>query len=207
MSETASTVRIREAMTSEHAICAHILSRAWNSTSPSRSRPVGIRDFREQTFGELLLVTTSKGDPLGFISVWRPSWFVHHLFVHPMSQRRGIGRRLLGYVSTLAAGHPLSLKCQTENCAAIRFYERYGFQQTDSRGSDEFGEWVELRIPSAQPSCIPPSGQRMPPNKPLNAGPLGGEGGCTANLRTDQTKGWSSRHSPKVQVSRNRHDD
>ena len=74
---------------------------------------------------------------------------MHHLFVDPTSQGRGIGSCLLEYVSTLAAGHTLSLKCQTENRAAIRFYERHGFQQTNSRGSDNFGEWVGLRTPSA----------------------------------------------------------
>lgn len=149
MSESASTVRIREATTSEHAICAQILTSAWNSTSPSRPRRVTIHEFREQTLGEILLVATSEDGVVGFISVWRPSWFVHHLFIDPMSQGSGIGSCLLEYVSILAAGHPLSLKCQTENRAAIRFYERHGFQQTDSRGSDDFGEWVELRTPSA----------------------------------------------------------
>ena len=45
----------------------------------------------------------------------------------------------------LAGDRELSLKCQTENHGAIRFYTRLGFNQTTLEGADEFGEWVELR--------------------------------------------------------------
>jgi ribosomal protein S18 acetylase RimI-like enzyme len=143
-------VRVREATPLDLAACAEILVRAWSSALPNRPRRVALDDFREQTGGELLLVATLERDPVGFISVWSPVWFVHHLFVDPRHQGRGIGSRLLGHVSTLAGGRSLSLKCQVENRAALRFYERHGFRTTDSRGRDEFGEWVELRAESVQ---------------------------------------------------------
>jgi len=138
-------VRIREATPADLAICAGILERAWHSALPARPRRVAVDDLREQTRGELLLLATLERNPAGFISVWRPEWFVHHLFVDPSWQGRGIGGRLLEHVSRLADRHPLRLKCQTENRAAIRFYERHGFRATESRGCDAFGEWVGLR--------------------------------------------------------------
>jgi ribosomal protein S18 acetylase RimI-like enzyme len=145
MSEAQPEIGIREGSASDHAICAEILSRAWNSALPTRPRRVGVREFREQTLDELVLVAVSGREPVGFISVWKPSWFVHHLFVDPAFQGRNIGSRLLGHIAALAGEHEMGLKCQIENRAAIRFYERHGFQCTALRGSDEFGEWVELR--------------------------------------------------------------
>jgi GNAT superfamily N-acetyltransferase len=145
MLESSNKFSVREATAPELAICAEILCSAWNSALPSRPRRVGIEVFRDQTLDELLLVAAIQDDPVGFISLWKPSWFVHHLFVEPRCQGQGIGSFLLRHVSALAGSHPLSLKCQTENRAAIRFYERRGFHPTDSRGTDEYGEWVEFR--------------------------------------------------------------
>jgi GNAT superfamily N-acetyltransferase len=101
--------------------------------------------FREQTDGELLFVSASERHIAGFISVWAQEWFVHHLFVDPVFQNRGVGIGLLTHVAMLAGENALTLKCQTENQDAIRFYTRFGFNPTGLQGNDEFGEWIQLR--------------------------------------------------------------
>ena len=106
---------------------------------------VGVEDFRDATRGEFIFIAVRDGSLVGFVSVWKPSCFVHHLFVDPVFQGRGVGSALLRHVAMLAGDRPLSLKCQLENHSALRFYESRGFQPTASRGCDEFGDWVELR--------------------------------------------------------------
>ncbi len=159
MSEPAGKLAVREATPADHAACADILGRAWNSSLPTRPRLVGIDEFREQTRGELLLVAVRGHTVAGFISVWEPDWFIHHLFVEPAFQGSGIGRRLVEHVSAQASDRELSLKCQVDNAAAIRFYERNGFRCTASRGVGDFGEWVELRQHSSGQGRVGPAGK------------------------------------------------
>jgi len=135
---------IRAAATDDHSTCARILTQSWASALPNMRRDVGLAEFRDQTEGELLFVATCERGIVGFISVWAQDWFVHHLFVSPEFQNRGVGTHLLHHVSTLAGNRELSLKCPAENQSAIRFYTRLGFKPTALQGVDEFGEWVKL---------------------------------------------------------------
>jgi ribosomal protein S18 acetylase RimI-like enzyme len=136
---------IRPAVAEDHEICARILTEAWLSALPNWPRQVGLIAFREQTHGELLFVSACERRLAGFISVWQQEWFVHHLFVDPAFQNRGVGTVLLEHVAMLAGENELTLKCQAENQDAIRFYTRFGFEPTALRGHDELGEWVQLR--------------------------------------------------------------
>jgi ribosomal protein S18 acetylase RimI-like enzyme len=136
---------IRAAVAEDHESCARILTESWISALPHRPREVGLIEFREQTDGELLFVSANERGIAGFISVWAQEWFVHHLFVDPVFQNRGVGTGLLEHVAMLAGEGALTLKCQAENQDAIRFYARFGFTPTGLRGHDEFGEWVQLR--------------------------------------------------------------
>src|SRR5271154_1997561 len=80
--------------------------------NPARFR---LEDFEKETAGETVFVAEDgTGKLLGFISVWEPERFVHHLYVVPDQQRRGIGRRLL---KSLAFWLPLPyrLKCKVRN--------------------------------------------------------------------------------------------
>ncbi|MDB6135168.1 MAG: family acetyltransferase [Verrucomicrobiales bacterium] len=54
-------------------------------------------DFDAQREGEVIRLAedASTGQPLGFISVWTPERFIHHLFVDPDRLGQGVGRRLL----------------------------------------------------------------------------------------------------------------
>ena len=97
-----SKIAIRAERPSDGEICADVLSRAWTSSANNTPRNVGLRDFRELTAGELLLVAADSDRAIGFISVWQPSWFVHHLFVAPEYQGMSVGSRLVDHVARLA---------------------------------------------------------------------------------------------------------
>ncbi|MGL4249905.1 MAG: GNAT family N-acetyltransferase [Aeromonas sp.] len=93
-----------------------------------------LNDLTHQSEGEQIWVA-EHGDTLcGFISIWLPDSFVHHLYVAPEWQGRGLGRALLA--SGLAACPlPASLKVAERNTAAIAFYRRLGWQV-----ANEFGQ-------------------------------------------------------------------
>lgn len=53
-------------------------------------------DFDEHTRGEALLVAQARDEGIvGFVSVWEPERFVHHLYVAGTRLREGIGAALL----------------------------------------------------------------------------------------------------------------
>lgn len=89
-------------------------------------------DFARDTAGETLFVAAGTDDnPLGFLSVWAPDRFVHHLYVRSESRNRGIGKALLGYLRTQLP-MPWKLKCLTANDAALAFYESQGWRNVSS---------------------------------------------------------------------------
>ncbi|HFQ5347171.1 TPA: GNAT family N-acetyltransferase [Vibrio vulnificus] len=67
-----------------------------------------LTDFAKDTDGEEIWVAVEQGIIVGFISIWKPENFIHHLFVCPNSLKRGIGFKLLSHVKELS--NSLSLK-------------------------------------------------------------------------------------------------
>jgi GNAT superfamily N-acetyltransferase len=103
-----------------------------------------LTDFAEQTAGETIhLAADASGCLLGFISVWLPDQFVHHLFVSRCHQRQGVGTLLL---RSLESWFPLPyrLKCLCTNASALAFYRNLGWQK-ESLGSDALGDYWVLR--------------------------------------------------------------
>jgi GNAT superfamily N-acetyltransferase len=71
---------------------------------------------------------------MGFISVWKPNLFIHHLYIARTHQRQGVGSALINEIqSTL--GTPLLLKCGADNTKAQVFYESSGW----TRGAVDVG--------------------------------------------------------------------
>jgi len=101
------------------------LSRAANGSFPAPA--YGMREFLAAIDGEDILVARIDKEIAGFVSVWRAENFVHHLFVLPKHQRKGIGKALISRCAH-TFGLPLSLKCVAANTAACRFYEQSGWQ-------------------------------------------------------------------------------
>jgi ribosomal protein S18 acetylase RimI-like enzyme len=100
-------------------------------------------DFEEQTRGEQVWVAEQGGNICGFIAIWQPDHFVHHLYVSSDWHGQGIGRALLE--RGLANTNSGSLKVATRNTAALAFYHRLGWQSTEESGHcDVTGPWCKL---------------------------------------------------------------
>ena len=99
-------------------------------------------DFEQQTAGEEIWIAEHGGNICGFIAIWKPDNFVHHLYVSTDWHGHGIGRALLE--KGLATGQG-SLKVATRNTAAVAFYHRLGWIETEERGHcDLTGPWCML---------------------------------------------------------------
>lgn len=100
-------------------------------------------NFARDTEGEALLVAVGSDDePKGFVSVWMPDAFIHHLYVRSGSRQEGIGRALL---DALGARMPMPwrLKCLRANDAAFSFYLSLGWREVSS-GVGEDGPFAVL---------------------------------------------------------------
>ncbi|MGQ8631016.1 GNAT family N-acetyltransferase [Agrobacterium sp. DKPNP3] len=85
-----------------------------------------LEDFDTETNGEAITISADNDRLTGFISVWQPSNFIHHLHVDPRYVGRGIGRSLL---SSLPGWKSVryQLKCVSANRGALAFYLANGF--------------------------------------------------------------------------------
>ncbi|ACR31392.1 GNAT family N-acetyltransferase [Burkholderia glumae] len=100
-------------------------------------------DFDAQTRDELLLLAEDEtGRLLGFVSVWEPTDFIHHLFVAAGHLRNGVGRALLNALPGWP-GRRYQLKCLSRNHAALAFYRACGFSEAGS-GSGPEGDYLLL---------------------------------------------------------------
>lgn len=102
-----------------------------------------LSDFDTQTEGERLLVAEDdSGQLAGFISVWEPDHFIHHLYVCGRRHRRGIGRALLRALPGWPATR-YRLKCLRANAPALAFYRASCFTEIGV-GAAEDGEYLLL---------------------------------------------------------------
>src|SRR4051794_10694155 len=73
-----------------------------------------LSDFERQTRGEEVIVAERDNRIMGFISLWLPDNFIHHLYILADFQGRGIGSLLLEESITVMSGVP-QLKCLVAN--------------------------------------------------------------------------------------------
>ncbi|WPO96660.1 GNAT family N-acetyltransferase [Buttiauxella sp. HR94] len=106
-----------------------------------------LEDFDAATLGERIWVADEDGHRLGFASVTLNDNFVHNLFVDPTYQGQGVGSALLKTVQSNFTSSG-SLKCLTENKAALAFYRRHGWH-IEARGEAPEGDYYLLhyRLP------------------------------------------------------------
>ncbi|ULQ52066.1 GNAT family N-acetyltransferase [Flavihumibacter fluvii] len=93
-------------------------------------------DFDEETNGEYILVAHYGNNIAGFISIWMKDNFIHHLYVDPAFQQKGIGSELLKAALELLDA-PVTLKCLVKNEKAILFYRKQGFFEMGTGPSAE----------------------------------------------------------------------
>ncbi|WP_033138942.1 GNAT family N-acetyltransferase [Aeromonas finlandensis] len=102
-----------------------------------------LEDFEAQTKGEQVWVAEQGGNICGFIAIWQPDHFIHHLYVSNDWHGQGIGRALLE--RGLADSPHGALKVAIRNTAAVAFYHRLGWQNSDETGYCEVtGPWCKL---------------------------------------------------------------
>lgn len=96
-----------------------------------------LADFDAQTQDEQLWVALDDAArPIGFIALWAPERFIHHLYVDRAWAGRGVGRALLRALP----GWPQTrfvLKCLSLNEGAQAFYRACGFTLAGSGGTGD----------------------------------------------------------------------
>lgn len=100
-------------------------------------------DFAAASEGEEIWVAERPGVGVcGFISVWRPESFIHHLYIDPRFHRQGIGTALLESLANWLP-EPWTLKCAAANTLAFAFYTARGWKQIET-GVSENGPYFLL---------------------------------------------------------------
>jgi ribosomal protein S18 acetylase RimI-like enzyme len=113
-----------------------------------------LADFDAQTRDESILAAEDeRGRICGFISVWKPDRFIHHLYVDQQCSGRGIGRALLRQLPEWCNTR-YRLKCLRINVAALAFYEACDFVQIGS-GTSEEGAYLLLESSGAHDRQAP----------------------------------------------------
>ncbi|MDF9620146.1 GNAT family N-acetyltransferase [Pseudomonas entomophila] len=110
-----------------------------------QSEQFQLMDFDAQTEGEQILLAEIDGLCVGFISVWVPDHFIHHLYIAASHARQGIGRALLAALPGWP-GTCYRLKCLVRNEGALAFYDACGFTEVDA-GTGEEGDYLLLQSP------------------------------------------------------------
>lgn len=103
-----------------------------------------LEDFDKQTQGEYILSALIDDIPVGFISIWMPNNFIHHLYVDNAYQGKNIGTQLLKATIQKTA-FPITLKCLVSNTKATNFYLRKGFVEK-SRGQSGNGTYILFEL-------------------------------------------------------------
>lgn len=143
------TVAVRPYEPADRARCAEIYVAArrvaFHWVPPAQFSP---DDFVRDTVDEEIHVAERRilngtAEVIGFVSVFLPGRFVHHLYVDPDRRRSGVGRLLIRQAVGLRPG-PWRLKCVAANAPALAFYRSEGWVE-EGRGADDLGPHLALR--------------------------------------------------------------
>ena len=139
-------ISIRPFKPADSGACTAIFDQAWHAGHPNAPRRIDAATLRAETEGERIFVAEAAGQVIGFVSVFEPNRFIHHLYVEPSWQRRSVGAALLEEALRRLGG-AATLKCQTGNPGAIAFYCRLGWTPGET-GESHIGPWVRLHSPA-----------------------------------------------------------
>lgn len=103
-----------------------------------------LEDFEKQTQGEYILTAHINHIVVGFISIWMPNNFIHHLYVDTKYQGKNIGTELLK-AAIQKTVFPITLKCLVNNTKAVEFYIKKGFAEK-SRGHSSNGTYILFEL-------------------------------------------------------------
>lgn len=110
-----------------------------------------LADFERDTEGEEIYVAETAGQVTGFVSLWVPEPFIHHLYVDENHRGRGIGSALLTH-AVRRLPFPIRLKTPKRNTRAIDFYLRAGWSKTAEGDDGVAGPfWMMTLVKPATP--------------------------------------------------------
>ncbi len=135
----------REALAADRAAMARIYHHCLASAAWMPPEVAAVADFDRDTEGERLFVMESAGRVIGFISIWEPESFIHHLYVDPEAQGRGVGPGLLTGLQRHVSP-PWRLKCSCDNHRAHQFYLRQGWLERETGDSDTGPYWLMEKL-------------------------------------------------------------
>lgn len=101
-------------------------------------------DFEKSTRGEYILTALIDDIPVGFISIWMPTRFIHHLYIDKNHQGKKVGTALIK-AAIAATQLPLTLKCLENNLVAIEFYKHKGFVEKE-KGQSSNGAFILFEL-------------------------------------------------------------
>lgn len=140
-------IKIIEAQTKDYKLLREIfLNERRNAFYWLNPSAFSLEDFDKQTQGEFILIAFIGDVPIGFISIWMPNNFIHHLYINQKYQKKGIGTLLLKEAIKYTK-FPITLKCLENNAKAIDFYKRKGFLEKE-KGQSENGNYILFALSS-----------------------------------------------------------
>jgi len=102
-----------------------------------------IPDFAQVSRDETVWLAVDEcDDAVAILAVQEAQAYIHHLYVAPDMQGRGLGKALLQHLQT-SLPFPWYLKCVAQNHAALGFYKHLGWQQIE-QGQGEDGIYYLL---------------------------------------------------------------
>lgn len=111
-------------------------------------------DFASATQAEQIFVYCRADHVLaGFISIWQPESFIHHLYVDDDYRGQGVGTALLDSLDPWLP-KPWRLKCNEANQAAAAFYRARGWHLV-SGGDGEWGPYYLLEFRANDRQGVP----------------------------------------------------
>lgn len=102
-----------------------------------------LNDFDTHTRDEDVWVAEYDDQIAGFMAVWPPDAFVHHLYIDAPYRGKGIGKALLALAAQTSQA-PLSLKCLIKNEAAFQFYRALNWEVKEI-GTDSLGDYYLMQ--------------------------------------------------------------
>ena len=102
-----------------------------------------LTDFDAHVTDDTIYVAVTGDRVLGFIAVYEPDNFIHHLFIADDAQGMGVGTKLLAMLTEFN-GRPQILKCLVKNEKAMQFYLAKVFVEV-GKGTGVVGDYLVLR--------------------------------------------------------------
>ncbi len=134
---------LRPAGPEDRPACEQIYASVRELVHPGQpSTTLSSRDFEAATRGEDLWIAQSGASIRGWVAIYRPARFIHHLYVDPDHLRQGVGRALLSLALARCGGRA-ELKCDEANRRAQAFYLALGWRPV-GWGWAPNGPWIRF---------------------------------------------------------------